>query len=163
MIFANLFNATGLAAEGQKVALVIGNSTYKSVPLKNPVNDARDMAQALEKMGFEVLHEENASQRTMKDAIHRFGQKLKRGGVGLFYFAGHGMQIDGRNFLIPVNADIRAESDIEFESVDAGRILAKMEDAGNNMNLVILDSCRDNPFARSFRSTSRGLARMDAP
>ena len=163
LFFADLCNISESAAEGQKVALVIGNAAYKSAPLKNPVNDARDMAEALEKMGFEVLHEENASRRAMKDAIHRFGQKLKKGGVGLFYFAGHGMQVDGRNFLIPVNADIQAESDIEFESVDAARILAKMEDAGNNMNLIILDSCRDNPFARSFRSSSRGLARMDAP
>ena len=163
LVFASLFTALVSAAEGQKVALVIGNAAYKSAPLQNPANDARDMVKALENMGFEVLHEENASKRTMKDAVHQFGQRLKKGGVGLFYFAGHGMQVDGRNYLIPVNADIRAESDIEFESVDASRILAKMEDAGNDMNLIILDSCRDNPFARSFRSSSRGLARMDAP
>ncbi len=163
LIFAPVIYTPLSAADAQKVALVIGNSDYKSAPLKNPVNDARDMAKALEEMGFDVIHEENASNKAMKDAVHRFGQKLKKGGVGLFYFAGHGMQVDGRNFLIPVNAEIQAESDIEFESVDADRILAKMEDAGNDMNLVVLDSCRDNPFARSFRSSSRGLARMDAP
>ncbi len=151
------------ASDQLKTALIIGNGAYKSAPLKNPVNDANDMARTLEKLGFEVIHMENASKRRMKDAIHQFGQKLKKGGVGLFYFAGHGMQVRGTNYLIPVNAHIRAESDIEFESIDAGRLLARMEEAGNEMNIVILDSCQDNPFARSFRSNSRGLARMDAP
>ena len=85
-----------------------------------------------------------------------------KGGVGLFYFSGHGIQINGRNFIIPVGARVKGERDVEYESVDVGRVLGKMEDAGNRMNLVILDACRDNPFARSFRSAASGLATLDA-
>ena len=81
----------------------------------------------------------------------------------MFYYAGHGVQVDGRNYLVPVGADIQSEPDVEFEAVDAGRVLAYMEDAGNNLNIVILDACRDNPFAAGFRSAGRGLSRMDAP
>ena len=147
----------------QKIALVIGNGAYQSAPLDNPSNDARDMADTLKKLGFEVIHVENASQRTMISAIRNFSKKLTKGGVGLFYFAGHGMQVNGHNYLIPVDAVIEAQSEIEFEAVDAGRILAGMEDAGNDTNIIILDSCRDNPFSRSFRSFTRGLAKMDAP
>ena len=82
--------------------------------------------------------------------------------MGLFYFSGHGIQINGRNFIIPIGARVKGERDVEYESVDAGRVLGKMEDAGNRMNLVILDACRDNPFARSFRSAASGLASLDA-
>jgi uncharacterized caspase-like protein len=99
----------------------------------------------------------------MKEAIRAFGKRLQKGGVGLFYFAGHGMQMKGRNYLIPVDAKIESASDVEYEAVDAGRVLGKMEDAGNTLNIVILDACRDNPFARGFRSSTQGLARMDAP
>lgn len=147
----------------KRLALVIGNGAYKSAPLKNPLNDARDMASMLRKLGFQVLHEENATKKQMDLAIRRFGQKLRGSGTGLFYFAGHGMQVKGRNYLIPVDAAIENESDVEYEAIDAGRILSKMEDARNPINIVILDACRDNPFARSFRSAERGLARMDAP
>jgi hypothetical protein len=148
----------------QRLALVIGNGAYKSSPLKNPVNDAYDMARTLKILGFEVIHKENAGQKTMKEAIREFGKRLRRDGcIGLFYFAGHGIQVKGINYLIPVDAKIETESDVEYEAVDAGRILGKMEDAGNDLNIVIVDACRDNPFALSFRSGSRGLARMDAP
>jgi len=148
----------------ERLALVIGNGKYESSPLKNPPNDAADMAAILNKMGFQVIHKVNADQRTMKRAILEFGKRLrKKGGIGLFYFAGHGMQVDGRNYLIPVNAMIETESDVQFESVDAGRVLGKMKDAGNHLNIVILDACRDNPFQRNFRSRSKGLARLDAP
>jgi uncharacterized caspase-like protein len=147
----------------KRLALVIGNGTYETGPLKNAVNDAQDMAQALRELGFEVLYKENVTQNDMKRAIRAFGDKLRGGGVGLFYYAGHGAQVKGENYLIPVGAQINNEEDIEYESVDAGFILAQMEAAGNAMNIVILDACRNNPFARSFRSVSRGLAMMDAP
>jgi formylglycine-generating enzyme required for sulfatase activity len=148
----------------KRLALVIGNGAYKSAPLKNPPHDAADMTERLKKLGFQVIHKENADQRIMKKAIREFGRTLrKNGGIGLFYFAGHGIQVDGRNYLIPVNAMIETESDIEFESVDAGRVLGQMEEAGNPLNIVLLDACRDNPFERSFRTNSKGLARMDAP
>jgi cyclophilin family peptidyl-prolyl cis-trans isomerase len=146
-----------------RTALVIGNSEYTSSPLKNPANDAADMASALRDSGFDVLLRINASQRTMEKAINVFGKKLRNGGIGLFYFAGHGIQVEGSNYLLPVDADIETESDVKYEAVDAGRVLGKMEDAGNDLNIVILDACRNNPFARSFRSLDKGLARMDAP
>lgn len=152
-----------IGVQGKRLALVIGNGAYKTSPLKNSVNDAQDMARILDLLGFEVIHRENASQRTMGTVIREFGRRLRNGGVGLFYFAGHGMQLNGRNYLIPVDAKIESESDVVYESVDAGRVLGKMKDAGNELNIVILDACRDNPFARSFRSSIRGLARMDAP
>ncbi len=99
----------------------------------------------------------------MRQAIRKFGHKIKSGGVGLFYYAGHGMQVNGTNYLIPVGADIQTEEEVVDEAVDASLILRKMHAAGNPLNIVILDACRDNPFARSFRSTSRGLTRMDVP
>ena len=146
-----------------RTALVIGNSDYKSSPLKNPENDAKDMAKTLRGLGFEVVERTNADKREMVAAMDEFYQHLKRSEVGLFYYAGHGMQISGSNYLIPVNANISTESDVEFEAVDAGRLLGKMKSAGNSLNIIILDACRDNPFKRSFRSSEKGLARMDAP
>lgn len=151
------------AANNDRIALIIGNGSYRSSPLKNPVNDAEDIAKVLRKLGFSVTLKTDSSQRTMETAIHNFGKRLRSGGIGLFYYAGHGMQVKGSNYLIPVGANIQTESDIKYKAVDAGQILGKMEDAGNDLNIVILDACRDNPFARSFRSSSRGLARMDAP
>jgi hypothetical protein len=147
----------------QRIALVIGNSQYKDSPLPNPVNDARAIAKALADAGFKVTRKENAGQRDMQIALRDFGDALKGGGVGLFYYAGHGMQVKGRNFLIPVDAQIQREDEIAYNSVDAGQVLDKMEAAANRLNIVILDACRNNPFARSFRSAGAGLAQMDAP
>ena len=153
----------GMKLHSDRYALVIGNSAYQTAPLTNPVNDAEDMSSTLINMGFTVILKKNADQRTMEDAIRSFGKQLRKGGVGLFYFAGHGMQVDGRNYLIPVDSKIESESDVKYEAVDAGRVLGKMEDAENQLNIVILDACRNNPFSRNFRSTETGLARMDAP
>ncbi|QJB55623.1 caspase family protein [Pseudodesulfovibrio sp. zrk46] len=150
-------------ATGARYALVIGNSAYPNAPLKNPVNDARDVVRSLRQMGFTVIQKNNAGLREMEMAMNTFYSSLQRGGVGLFYYAGHGVQVGGSNYLVPVDARINSESDVKYECLDAGRILGKMEDAGNSMNIIILDACRNNPFARSFRSASRGLARMDAP
>jgi hypothetical protein len=148
----------------QKVALVIGNSDYSASPLLNPANDARDMADALRDNGFEVLEYENLPDLAeMKKAIRSFGGRILDGGVGLFYYAGHGLQVGGRNYLIPTQAEIYSEEEVEFESMDVGFVLAQMENAGNRMNIIILDACRNNPFARSWRSTSQGLAFIDAP
>ena len=152
-----------ICAKSQKTALVIGNAAYKSSYLRNPVNDATDIASVLKKLGFKVILKTNANQRTMKESIRNFGKKLRRGGVGLFYYAGHAVQVRGTNYLIPIGVKIESESDVEYEAIDAGRVLGKMEDAGNGLNIIILDSCRDNPFARSFRTSEKGLARMDAP
>lgn len=155
--------ASGWADSGGRYALVIGNSAYGDKPLKNPANDARDVSRALQRLGFAVQLKTDVGQRAMEDAIRDFGLKLKRGGVGIFYYAGHGLQVQGVNYLVPVGARLGSESDAKYECVDAGRVLGKMEDAGNELNIVILDACRNNPFTRGFRSVDQGLARMDAP
>lgn len=121
------------------------------------------MAKALSNVGFTVEYGVNLTQRQMKAMIREFGQKLKAGGQGLFYFAGHGSQLKGRNFLIPVDAEITSEADVEDQGVDANLIMGLMDEAGNGLNVVILDACRNNPFARSFRSAGNGLAQLDAP
>jgi effector-binding domain-containing protein len=153
----------GIKITEGRLALVIGNGAYQTAPLNNPINDAEDMAAILKKLGFKVILKKNADQRTMEDSIRYFGRQLRNGDVGLFYFAGHGIQVEGRNYLMPVDAKIESESDVKYEAIDAGRILGKMEDAENRLNIVILDACRNNPYARAFRSDQSGLARMDAP
>ena len=148
----------------KRIALVIGNSAYVNAPpLKNPVNDAQDMAQALRGLSFDVIYRENLNQNDMKRAIREFGAKIRNGGVGLFYYAGHGVAVKGINYLVPVDAEVESEEEVEYECVNAGFVLAQMDSAANRLNVVILDACRNNPFARSFRSGSRGLAQMDAP
>ena len=152
------------ATSVKRIALVIGNGAYTSAPpLKNPPNDARDMAATLRTLGFDVVSGINVNQKDMKRLIREFGMKLKTGGSGLFYYAGHGVQSKARNYLIPVDADIQSEAEVEDSGVDAGLVLNFMDDAQNGLNIVILDACRNNPFARSFRSATDGLAQVDAP
>jgi formylglycine-generating enzyme required for sulfatase activity len=151
-----------------RLALVIGNAGYSQDmgPLPNPANDADLMAQTLTKLGFQVTRLVDADQKQMKRAIADFGSALMAAGpeaAGLFFYAGHGIQIAGENFLIPLGAEIEKEADAEIEAVSANWVLTQMEFAGNRINIVILDACRNNPMARSMRSASRGLARMDAP
>jgi uncharacterized caspase-like protein len=145
-----------------RVALIIGNSKYPNAPLKNPANDASDMAEVLENCGFYVILKLDSDAKGMTDAMREFGQRIQRGGVGVFYYAGHAVQVKGENFLIPVNSDITSEDEVPFEAVNASRVMAKMESAGNRVNIVILDACRNNPFSGSSRSSTRGLAKMDA-
>jgi uncharacterized caspase-like protein len=147
----------------ERIALVIGNSAYKVGPLRNPVNDARAMTRALRKGGFQVDHRENLTHRQMFEATRDFGENLKPGVVALFYYAGHGLQVRDRNFLIPVEADMKTEEEVPYTSIDAAYALDVMSRARTRVNIVILDACRNNPFARSFRSASRGLAQMEAP
>ena len=147
----------------KRLALVIGNGAYPGSPLKNPVNDARAVSRALKDLGFDVTHRENLTQRAMADVIRQFGARLTPSTAAVFYFAGHGMQVQGRNFLIPVDADVQAEDEVPYTTVDVGLLLGKMESARSPANIVILDACRDNPFARRFRQANVGLAQMDAP
>jgi formylglycine-generating enzyme required for sulfatase activity len=147
----------------KRIALVIGNEAYKHGPLYNPVNDALAMAKVLQACNFEVMLRINADQGTMKAAIREFGKRLKEDSTGLFYYAGHGMQVDGVNYLIPIGAHIESEADVKDGTVNAGFILDKMEDASNGLNIVILDACRNNPFRTFSRSITPGLARMNAP
>jgi len=144
-------------------ALVIGNATYSTAPLINSANDAAAVAKVLEKAGFTVDLKLNASQKQMSDAVTAFGDRLRGGGAGLFYFAGHGVQIKGRNFLMPVGADVQREDEVPYKAVDVQQVLDKMDTAKNRINMVILDACRDNPFARSSRSGAGGLSQVDAP
>lgn len=153
----------GIHTRTGRYALVIGNGAYPMSPLKNPVNDSMDIARLLGQLGFTVIHRHDVDIRSMETAVREFGHMLESGGTGLFYYAGHGMQVRGRNYLIPVDARIESESDVRYEALDVGRVLGKMEDADNGLNIVILDACRDNPFGRGYRSTRSGLARMDAP
>jgi uncharacterized caspase-like protein len=146
----------------KRVALVIGNSAYPQAPLRNPVNDGRAMANVLRSLNFEVLSYENLSEKNLRKAIDAFGAKLRGSGVGLFYYSGHGLQMNGKNYLVPVDAKIDRENEVEYEAVDVGRALAKMEGV-NRLNIVILDACRNNPFERAWRSTGGGLAQMTAP
>lgn len=146
----------------QRLALVIGNGQYDAAPLRNPANDARATAAALRLCGFEVMERIDVDYRDMYEAVRDFGRHIQRGGVGVFYFAGHGIQVDGQNYLIPIGADVQSEDEVPFQAIPASLVLEKMETARNRVNIVILDACRNNPFARSFRSSARGLDRMDA-
>ncbi len=147
----------------KRVALVIGNGSYQIGALANPANDAKAMAQSLRDSGFEVMQYTNVNKRDFEESLRAFGSKIPRGGVALFYFAGHGVQVKGVNFLLPIGAKVEKEGDVEFEAVDAGRIMNELESAGSRLNIVILDACRNNPFAQRVRSLSRGLAVMSAP
>jgi len=152
----------------KRLALVIGNADYKNASaLQNPVNDARAIAVALRDVGFTVLPYYNSDLKTMKQAMDDFGAKLQEYNIGLFYYAGHGMQVNGKNYLIPVDANMKVEQNVDYDCVDAGRLLGKMESANTSTNIVILDACRDNPFARSWSGRSAGqgsgLAFMNAP
>lgn len=145
-------------------ALVIGNSEYRHAGrLRNPVNDARAIGSTLQQLGFEVKTLLDADQRRMEKAIRTFGDELRRRrGVGLFYYAGHGMQFDGENYLLPTDINPSTEDDVRYDAVPLGKMLAQMRAADNAMNVVILDACRNNPFSRSFRTFSPGLAQINA-
>jgi hypothetical protein len=151
-----------IAQRAPRIALVIGNANYPVGGLTNPVNDATDIAKALRELGFEVIFRKDANQRSMGEAIEQFNDKLSQNGVGLFYYAGHGMQIKGENYLIPIGAKIRREQDLIYEAIPLGTILGAMESSKNSTNLVILDACRTNPFSRGSRSAQGGLANVQA-
>ncbi|HNU07315.1 MAG TPA: caspase family protein, partial [Pyrinomonadaceae bacterium] len=154
----------------KRVALVIGNAVYtKAKPLANPANDASDMAATLKGLGFEVVSGVNQNKRQIEALIRDFGTKLAAsGGVGLFYYAGHGIQVGGENYLVPVDADIPEEDEVAYSAVPISLVLTKMSSAKNDLNIVILDACRNNPFARSWRGfrdsgNSDGLAKISPP
>jgi len=156
----------------QRIALVIGNGAYakKEDFLPNPPNDADDMAKVLKQVGFEVMLSKNISLEAMENAIEDFGEKLNKGGTGLFYFAGHGVQYQGENYLFPIGAmdSVTTPRHLRYKTVNVNYILGTMADARNNLNIMILDACRNNPFARSLFSkrgikNRKGLALMDVP
>jgi hypothetical protein len=155
--------ALAQTAAAKKVALVIGNSAYREQPLKNPANDAKAMAAKLRQIGFQVIERQNATKTQMEKAVADFGEALNAGAIGLFYYAGHGLQVSGRNFLVPVDAQITSEQRVRLETVDVDVVLDQMDAAKSGVNLVILDACRNNPFERRFRAAGGGLAQINAP
>ena len=146
-----------------RVALVIGNGTYKTSPLKNPVNDAKDMATKLRGLGFVVIERSNLGIRQIGSTLREFRSKLAPGGVALVFYAGHGLQIKGENYLPAVDADIASEEDVPNQSLAIRQIMDVLSDAKTRLNLVFLDACRNNPYSRSFRSAGEGLSRVTAP
>jgi uncharacterized caspase-like protein len=156
--------ATLLAQAERRVALIIGNAAYEHVgPLRNSVNDARAMAQTLSGMGFDVLLRENRTEDEVKQDIREWGRQLDQNSVALFYYSGHGIQVKGENYVVPIDAEIASEEEVEYSAVNMGFVTAQMERARSRVNIVFLDACRNNPFARSFRSATQGLAMVNAP
>ena len=150
-------------AAAERVALLIGNNNYGSMPLRNAANDARDLGEALKELGFHVIVRENATRKDMVDAIREFGQAMDGASAALFFYAGHAMQFKDRNYLIPIDAAMGSEEDVTFFSVEVGQVFDRMDRARTKFNFLILDACRDNPFAASFKVSSQGLAQMSSP
>lgn len=152
------------AAAETRIALVIGNSAYPSAPLGSPRSDAEAVAKKLADLGFAVTKKSDLGRDALFSAIREFSDLLQRpGAAGLFYYSGHGMQVNNRNYMIPVDASIRDEADVELDGVPMENVLRRMELAQSNPNIVILDACRDNPFEKRFKSAEAGLARMQFP
>ncbi|MDY0362739.1 MAG: SUMF1/EgtB/PvdO family nonheme iron enzyme [Desulforegulaceae bacterium] len=163
-VFGVFVSAQEISKDLKKTALVIGNGSYLNSPLSNPQKDAEDIADTLNRLGFEVILKTNKDQVQMDRAVNEFKQKLHRkGGVGLFYYAGHGIQVDGENYLIPVGSEIMSETDVKYKALALGQVLGYMHEAKTDLNILIIDACRNNPVERKFRSASRGLARVRMP
>lgn len=146
----------------RRVALVIGNGAYQVGPLANPVRDAQGMAALLRSMGFEVIELGEGTQAQMREAVAATADRLRGGGAtGLFYFAGHGVQLEFRNYLMPVDAKPHDGLSLRAQSLDVQAVIDAYRQAATAMNIVVLDACRDNPFGRSAGTT--GLAPVDAP
>ena len=145
-----------------RVALVIGNAAYAAAPLANPINDAKAMSAALRTMGFVVVEAHDASKPQMQAALASAAQLLKgKNGVGMLYYAGHGLQLEWRNYMVPVDVELRRADDVPAQTIDVQAVLEAFRAAGNRMNILVLDACRDNPFAAT--ASGKGLAQMDAP
>jgi len=167
LLIAALFVA-GPASAQKRVALVIGNGSYQhTAHLKNPANDASDMSAALQRLGFDVLRGIDLGHEAMRDIIRAFSQKVEGADVALIFYAGHGLQVGGKNYLLPVDAEVRTQADLEFGSIDLNRVLNFMEGQAKT-SIVFLDACRDNPLAASLSrgtrsvAVGRGLAQVDS-
>ncbi len=158
----------GPAAAEKRVALVVGNSAYQNVArLDNPRNDAVLMADTLGGLGFTLIGgraQLDLDKSALDNAVQNFGRQVQGADVALFYYAGHGVQVSGSNYLVPVNANPTREADVDFQMVDINLVLRQMQGSGTRLNMVILDACRNNPFgARGLRASDGGLAQMRAP
>ena len=175
MIFSKFFYTANLITllicssnfcHAKRVALVIGNSDYISSPLVNPINDARDFESKLRRLGFNenIVKVENLKKSNIGKTIREFTSKIQEGDEVVFFYAGHGIQLKGVNYLPAVDADIQSEDDVALNSINVAQLLDRLEEAKSGVKLIFLDACRNNPFARGFRSSERGLNRMgDAP
>ena len=143
----------------KKLALVIGNTSYPKSPLKNPINDAKAMTTELRDLGFEVIEARDLGRRQLGQSIDQFAARLERGDLALFYFSGHGIQVQQENYLLPVDFEAASDADVAYEAYSASRVRDKMEESGARLRILILDACRNNPF-RGRRSGGAGLAPM---
>jgi uncharacterized caspase-like protein len=174
---ASAFPLAPRASQGQadRIALVIGNGAYKGAPLKNPVNDASAVAANLQQLGFTVIYRENAGLRDMIESMRDFAVRAAQSMVRLVFFAGHGIQMKGRNYLVPVDIDLKSEDEIPSKSADIGELVERLGAIKHGINIFVLDACRVNPFSGGvfvgpdgrrmrFRGASQsGLAQIDAP
>ena len=159
------FSATAQAPNDVRIALIIGNSAYPGdMKLANPSNDAKDMAATLRNMGFGVIEVIDSDRAKMLEAIERAGKNLSgKQGIGMLFYAGHGLQLDWRNYMVPVDAKLNSAADVPKQTVDIETVMTAFKSAGNRMNIVVLDACRDDPFANGKTSSGKGLAPLDAP
>jgi len=158
----------GPAVAEKRIALVVGNSAYQNVTrLDNPRNDAKLMADTLGSLGFILIGgraQLDLDKSALDTAVQNFGRQIQGADVALFYYAGHGVQVSGSNYLVPVGANPTREADVDFQMVDINLVLRQMQGSGTRLNMVILDACRNNPFgARGLRASDGGLAQMRAP
>jgi uncharacterized caspase-like protein len=160
---AALLMAACPAFASERVALLIGNNSYGSAPLRNAVNDAKDLGDALKELGFKVIVRENATRKDMIDAIREFGTALEGANTAFFFYAGHAMQFKDRNYLIPIDIAMGSEEDVTFFALDISQVFDRMDKARTRHNFIVLDACRDNPFGSSFKVSSAGLAQMTTP
>jgi len=161
-----LILVSGIVFSENKTALVIGNSAYQNFPkLSRPWREAKAMKAALERLGFEVIYVVDGTYDRMYDALYTFERKLKQqGGIALFHYGGHGIQVGGQNYLLPVDKYIPDERRVKSRAVNATEVVDLMAAAGSTTNIVILDACRDNPLPAATRSTNtRGLVKLNAP
>lgn len=159
------FAASAQAPGDVRVALVIGNAAYPGkLALSNPANDAKAMAETLRSLGFKVVELRDGDQAQMTQAIAQVRDSLKgMQGIGMLYYAGHGLQLDWRNYMIPVDAHLNRAADVPAQTVDVNTVIEAFKQAGNRMNILVLDACRDNPFGTNGTASGKGLAQLDAP
>lgn len=163
-----VFSMAGAVAAERRVALVIGNNDYQNVPkLEKAVNDAQAVSQALSKIGFEVMYLPNAGQKKMNQAVNEFAQRIAGGGIGVFFFAGHGLQINNQNFLLPIDIDApKGPNDVDDQAISLVRLQDKLADAKAKFSLLVIDACRDNPLPKKAGRSlggSLGLAQPASP
>ena len=162
-IFLSCLFFTSIAHAANRVALVVGNSNYQQGYLKNPSNDASDISNALQQLGFDVDLVKNTSRKSLLNAVQNFRRKLNSSTeVAFFYYSGHGAQFEGESYLLPLQANIASAADLPVEALPAKNVLIQMRTSGSQVNVMVLDACRDLPFAQLSRSSNRGLSRIEA-